>query len=339
MKKRGFTIVELLVVIAIIGILVGLLLPAVQTAREAGRRTQCASNLRQIGVALSAYHEAFETFPYGSTYGGANNYPTWAVLILPQLDQTAVYNAYNPKLAAYDAANQTAATTRMSVFACPSDPESRSPIFANRGDSPSPAPGLSGGLTNPSSSMGLWYPACMGPTQPDFCFYCPNSSPSASNFCCQGCNFGSYGTGVLGSDLNCSSPSNGNSTGMFGRWPLPFSSATVKDGLSNTIMAGETLPGDFVWNGVFCPNFPVASTEIPVNTMLSDGGLHGTWSPLGGVEWGKTSGYKSLHPGGCSFMFGDGSVHYFNEAIDYQLYNALGTRAGGEAASVAAALQ
>ena len=324
MRRRfGFTLVELLVVITIIGFLVGLLLPAVQGARESGRRLQCANNLRQIGIALHAYHEANATFPYGSNYiVQSTGYPTWAVLILPYVDQDAVFNAYNPSLSVNAAANQAVANSFMSVFVCPSDPQSHTPILIDRGDSPSPAPGLSGGTDNPASSMGLWYPACMGPTQPDFCFFCSNPTPSPTNPCCQGNNFGSEpGSGYPA----------GNSVGMFGRWPRAFSSADVKDGLSNTIMAGETLPGDYIWNGVFCPNFPVASTEIPVNTMISDGGLHGTWNVNGGVIWGKSSSYKSLHPNGCNFMLGDGSVHFFSASIDYLLYNALGTRAGGEA--------
>jgi len=191
METRGFTLVELLVVIAIIGMLIALLLPAVSAARESGRRVQCANNLRQIGIALNAYHEAYLTFPYGSTYGNGNWYPTWAVLILPQLDQDAVLNKYNPSQPVYGAANQAVANTPMPVFACPSDPESRTPVLPNRGDSPSPAPGLSGGLTNLASSMGLWYPGSIGPTQPDVCFYCSNSTPGATNWCCQGWDFGS----------------------------------------------------------------------------------------------------------------------------------------------------
>jgi prepilin-type N-terminal cleavage/methylation domain-containing protein/prepilin-type processing-associated H-X9-DG protein len=322
-KRHGFTLVELLVVIAIIGMLVGLLLPAVQAARESMRRAQCANNLRQIGIALQAYHEACQTFPYGSNYGTSSGYPTWAVLILPQLDQDAVFNAYDPGSAVYDAANQAVANTPMTVFICPSDPQSHAPVLPDRGDSPSPAPGLSGGTTNPASSMGLWYPACMGPTQPDFCFFCSDSTPSPTNWCCQGWNFGSYGGGGY---------ADGNSVGMFGRWPTAFSSAHCTDGLSNTILVGETLPGDYIWNGVFCPNFPVVSTEIPLNTMINDGGLHGTWNPSGGVIWGKSSGFKSLHPQGCNFLLGDGSVHFFSTSIDYRLYNALGTRAGGEGA-------
>jgi hypothetical protein len=68
--------------------------------------------------------------------------------------------------------------------------------------------------------------------------------------------------------------------------------------------------------------------------MISDDGLHGTWNPQGGDIWAKSSGYKSLHPQGCNFMMGDGSTHFFSESIDYRLYNALGTRAGGELAVV-----
>ena len=308
-RPHGFTLVELLTVVAIIGVLVGLLLPAVQAARESGRRAKCANNLRQIGIALHAYHEAYGTFPYGSNYSApSTGYPTWAVLILPQLDQDAVFNAYDPGQAPYSTANQVVAKTFMSVFVCPSDPQSHSPILPDRGDSPSPAPGLSGGTTNPASSMGLWYPVCMGPTQPDFCFFCSDPNPSPSNPCCQGNNFGSYGGDGY---------PDGNSVGMFGRWPVPFSSAQVRDGLTNTIMAGETLPGDYIWNGVFCPNFPISGTSIPVNTFINDGGLHGTWDADGGIIWGKSSGYKSLHPGGCNFMLGDGSIHFFSASIDY----------------------
>lgn len=328
----GFTLVELLVVITIIGILVALLMPGVQAAREAGRRAQCANNLKQIGVAIHQYHEANGALPAGSSYGTRTGCPTWSAAILPYIEQNAVYNALNLTKPIYDVANQKAVTSVIAVYICPTDPEARKPVLPNRGDSPSPAPGLSGGLTNPAVSMGLWYPACMGPTQPDGCPFCSDPNPSSTNYCCQGCNFGSYGAADLGSWLHCQDRSRGNSVGMFGRWPRAFSFDEVTDGLSNTLMAGETLPGDFVWNGAFCPNFPVASTSVPINTRFNDHGLHGTWDPGTGQMWAKSSGYKSWHVAGVNVILGDGSVHYFNEAIDYRLFNELGTRAGGEPA-------
>ena len=89
--RKAFTLVELLVVIAIIGILVSLLLPAVQTAREAGRRTQCTNNLRQIGLAMHNYHDTHKTLPYGSDYPHTMR-GTWCKLVLPQLEQQTLYD-------------------------------------------------------------------------------------------------------------------------------------------------------------------------------------------------------------------------------------------------------
>lgn len=313
-KRRGFTLVELLVVIAIIGILVALLLPAVQMAREAARRMECANNLKQIGIALHTYHTAHEVLPYGSDYlnGGKS---TWAMMILPQLEQQNLYDSIDKTVALTHANNKIAVETPIKLYLCPSDPQSRSPILQKRGDSPD----LNGGSTNPSNSAMLSYPACMGPTHPDNCPLCPDSTPAATNWCCQGCNFGSLGGGC--------GMSNGTFSGMFGRWPKSIKFAAVKDGQSNTIMAGETLPAHYVWNGVFTVNFPVSGMTVPINTMQDDGGTHGGHSLM---MWAITSGYKSLHPGGANFLLGDGSVRFLGESIDHQLYANLGTKAGGE---------
>ena len=89
----GFTLVELLVVISIIGILVALLLPAVQAAREAARRMQCGNNLKQIGLALHNYHTAVRTFPYGADFAGTYTGATWAASILPYLEQQNMIQA------------------------------------------------------------------------------------------------------------------------------------------------------------------------------------------------------------------------------------------------------
>ena len=110
----------------------------------------------------------------------------------------------------------------------------------------------------------------------------------------------------------------GSTVGMFGRYPAGIPFASVTDGLSNTIMVGETLPGNNVFNGAYDANFPVATTCIPLNNSRSDNGQL--------YQHMFTSGFTSLHPGGANFAMGDGSIHFFNEAIDYKLYNDLGTR-------------
>lgn len=134
---RAFTLIELLVVIAIIGVLVALILPAVQSAREAARRSACMSNLKQIGIAMHAYHELNRYFPPGCVQFRLYNKPqnrqlAWSLFILPHIEQKALYNSTNLFHGFDSAANTTAAGTILSVYLCPSSTRP-SPLVQNRG--------------------------------------------------------------------------------------------------------------------------------------------------------------------------------------------------------------
>ena len=126
--RRGFTLIELLVVISIIAVLVALLLPAVQSAREAARRTQCVNNLKQLGLAMANYHDTVNSLPFGARSPnnanvdwGWNNEYTWYQMVLPYIEQKVVYDTYNFSRSCGGPWNSTARMVKMSTFGCPSD--------------------------------------------------------------------------------------------------------------------------------------------------------------------------------------------------------------------------
>ena len=131
--RRAFTLIELLVVIAIIAVLIALLLPAVQQAREAARRTQCRNNMHQIGLALHNYHDAHSCFPPSATltydpaplwnfvYDSRNHSSSWSLMVLPFLDETSLYNAFNFSEPLYVTSNSTVTVQRLAQYRCPTD--------------------------------------------------------------------------------------------------------------------------------------------------------------------------------------------------------------------------
>lgn len=308
--RPAFTLVELLVVIAIIAMLVTLLLPAVQAARAAARRTQCQNNLKQMGLAIHNFHAATGAQPkYHDTadpFGWGLPGPTWTMSILPFMEEQALFDAFDFTVRINDPRNALAVQQIVSVFVCPSAERAGNPVFDDRADA---------GGNNPNPALGLFYPVSMGPTEPDQCDFCPvGTSGEPDNYCCQGRN---YGTTKYDGQPGASS------VGMFGRYNDKRRFSQVTDGLSKTFMVGETLPVQCAYGGAFAPNFSLASTSIPLNTFET------CPQPPGCHRRG--CGFKSDHTGGAFFAMGDVSIHFIPENIDYRVYNQMGTRAGEEA--------
>jgi len=311
--RRGFTLVELLVVIAIIGILVALLLPAVQAAREAGRRTQCANNLKQIGLGIHNYADVYKgLIPLGGNNWG-NPQTSWWVADLPFMEQTAIYNQLpmNPVSGgAVDARVNlnngiNLRQTKIPYGRCPTD--STDEMY--NGAFQFSYSGSLGSQRTPSAD---------GNCQP----FLGNAQPLTQGNADHG---------------NCTSPE--QLSGVFSRLGAKIKLASVTDGLSNTIFVGEVLgkcndhAGGDGWCSYNQSANAHASTCVAINDM--------TTCPLGTGKitnpscttqsnWNYSWGFRSQHPGGAQFLLGDGSARFIQETVNYATYQALGGRADGK---------
>jgi hypothetical protein len=237
--------------------------------------------------------------------------PVWTVLILPFMEEQALYDSFDKTQKMAHATNAKWTQQIVSAFVCPSAESAANPIFTDRSDASSPT-------NDPNPALGLYYPVSMGPTHNDDCDFCIVGTTGApTNFCCQGNNYGTK---------NYNNTVGDSSTGMFGRNMVIRKFKQVTDGLSSTFLTGESLPEHCAYQGTWAPNFSLAGTTIPLNTFekcLVPPGCHR-----------RGCGFKSDHPGGAHFGMVDASVHFIAESIDYRLYNALGTREGAEVAGV-----
>jgi prepilin-type N-terminal cleavage/methylation domain-containing protein/prepilin-type processing-associated H-X9-DG protein len=337
--SKAFTLIELLVVIAIIGVLIALLLPAVQSAREAARRAQCVNNLKQIGIALHNYHDTVGSFPPGGINdpGWSGTWWNWLAFILPQMEQGPIYNAINFSLPNLNqpysnAASDPQVTVYRSVissYLCPSDSVNNGMVdnlswLTAGGDWSLIGTMYTGAVT---CYVGNWGDQKTGNST--FDLYSGESPPGT--YPTWGCN-GSF-RGIFG---DCS---NGRSIRL----------SEIRDGTSNTILAGENSPnmnGALMWtNG----DATWGTTVVPINwkTDLKDGQVDptdGTTCSLSQLNnftqalhcWRNQTvnwGFRSYHPGGANFVMGDGSVRFIKQSTSPRVYCALGTRGGNEAIS------
>lgn len=314
MRRRGFTLIELLVVIAIIAVLIALLLPAVQAAREAARRIQCTNNLKQIGLALHNYQDAIGAFPPGlisrpDPSTGQNSGPGWgwASMILPQLEQSAVFNAINFSLPIEVSANATARLTRINTFACPSD-ASFAPQFTVV-DTNTTNVTLGNSICDVASSN---YVGCFGKGDPSSLY--PFNPTDGS-------------------------PGRDNGEGLFIR-NRSIRIASIIDGTSQTLAVGEKSQNlaRATWTGA------VTNAAVPITELQGEGGLSPeSGDALVIAHTGELDGpnsrpahadqFWSRHPGGAQFAFADGSVRFLKEKRPLAIFQALATRQCGEIVS------
>ena len=299
-KRRGFTLVELLVVIAIIGLLVALLLPAVQSARSAARRTQCMNNLRQLGLAIHNYHDTESRLPGieidWDRIPGSNffNEWSWRTSLLPYIEQQARFDQFNfdQNYTSFFAANREVGSIPVADYTCPDDPRStQTYTWAQAGGMITP-------LTGYMASAGTVDTSYAGP------------NPRKHRY-----------DGLFVTNNKGRAPRNFNS-GRRGR--ISISIKHVTDGLSKTIAVGERgIPFSRYWGWTYAPTYRWDShldTEI--------GLLPGVASPT--EDNLHRNHYWSYHPGGALFLMGGGSVQLLSYEIALDALERMASRDDGE---------
>jgi len=319
-RRRGFTLIELLVVIAIIGVLVALLLPAVQMAREAARRSQCSNNLKQYGLAIHNYHDAIGSIPSASLN-------VWGPMtfMLPYLELGTLYNAINFSycggncVRTVGAINGTAHTTQVSIFLCPSDVDRLTNVQSHSNYS-----GNAGADGNSNFKSGQYNGPFHG-------FLNSSADPIKP------INFGSIVDGLSNtvgySEIVKGVGANANGTFDTTKPTATFGKATVNTGdpnLDNTACQASApspsnmAPGDAA--GMYALDDCSCGARY-VHAMPPN-----SWSCATANTWdnGTTHVAGSRHAAGANALLMDGSVKFFKSSIAKNVWWALGTMSGGE---------
>ncbi len=341
-RPHGFTLVELLVVIAIIGILVALLLPAVQAAREAARRMSCGNKLKNLSLACLNYHDVNGHFPESEGFYGGFDGPDgrgtavgWMVKILPQIEEQPLFDQFKAGGAfegQYIAGRGRAPApgfglasegngvrvpdlmaTQLDILQCPSDDSVLQLSSEQNG-----WPGTPVALT---SYKGVLGDSAVGAEFPGTTF-----TNSASQF--PSGNYQKPAPGNWTADNDCHRDT--RCRGIFFRqsWRKPVKIATVLDGTSKTYMIGDDIPAYNFHSTAFYSDGDWCSCNTPLNNLMN--------LPPDLVNpdfWWEQRGFRSRHPGGANFALVDGSVRFVNEGIDNVLYRTNCTRNGTEVVS------
>jgi len=280
-RRGAFTVLELLVTISIIGILMGLLLPALGAARESVRRVQCTSHFREIGVALHHHHDTQRALPVGWTFDAESQSAYgWAVSLLPYLEQPALFAGIDRKKRVSDPSHWIARSTPLEIMLCPSD--ITEPLFTLYEDVESDD------TTNVASSKAFEssriHPLVQLPT---------------ANY------VGMFGT----MEADDSIPAPIGDGAFLENSPVRF--RDFSRGLSNTIVVGERTMAQVpsTWLGVELTGEDAAA-------RLVGSALEGINNPLA-----DEGDYSSRHPGGANFLWGDGHISFVTEDVDLHLYH------------------
>jgi prepilin-type N-terminal cleavage/methylation domain-containing protein len=324
-SEKGFTLVELLVVIAIVGILVAMLLPAVQAAREAARRTQCTNNLKQFGLALHSYESTHRSLPPGNIVSpdGSTVYANGLVMLFPYFEQANLASLYDPTQPWFMHASNVAKTA-IPLFVCPSN--SKPNPFTVTGFSAFGVPvGDTFGATDYVFCKGSGDANCMERLSPAErgAFFTNRGTrlaqilDGASNTIAMGEGAGG-GRWLLCRGAGCTIPFNG----VHGQ--VPATNPWITGGLGASFLESAGILVSGIWGCTVEP-----PNKSPVTDSFIDlAAIHDCRSSANGGPH-STANFRSDHSGGVFFLFADDSVHFIPERIDLLTYRRLSTIAEG----------